>query len=96
MRDHLAPCVASLRAGIAALSVSELDDLALVEDVDGGEVLLRWETGERERGEPAELLGDVDEQTFLSGYLQGSVDAGEALGTLENLHVRRAAAAAGP
>jgi len=28
MRDHLAPCVASLRAGIAALSVSELDDLA--------------------------------------------------------------------
>ena len=61
------------------------DGLALVEDVTGGHITVRWvQTGESERGTPTTVLGVIDDDTFVSDWLKGPVDA-ENLGALEVL-----------
>jgi hypothetical protein len=62
---------------------TDVEGLALVEDVFGGQLALRWASdGRRQHGPPEKLLGELDERTFVSDSLSGTVEA-QNLDTLE-------------
>ena len=61
---------------------TEFERLALVEDVTAQELIIRWiTTGLQQRGRPVTLLGKLTDETLVSDWLEGTVEA-EHLNTL--------------